>query len=61
MPPYLPGGLDVFVDHVVPILQDRGLFRREYEGTTLRENFGLRAARQPAHGRADGGAARTAG
>ena len=42
MPPYLPGGLDVFVDTVVPILQDRGLFRREYEGTTLRENLGLR-------------------
>ena len=42
MPPYLPGGLDVFVDTVVPILQDRGLFRREYEGSTLRENLGLR-------------------
>ncbi|KQR17424.1 LLM class flavin-dependent oxidoreductase [Cellulomonas sp. Leaf334] len=41
MPPYLPGGLDVFVDTVVPILQDRGLFRREYEGSTLRENLGL--------------------
>ena len=41
MPPYLPGGLDVFVDTVVPILQDRGLFRREYEGTTLRANLGL--------------------
>ena len=41
MPPYLPGGLDVFVDTVVPILQDRGLFRREYEGATLRENLGL--------------------
>lgn len=42
MPPYLPGGLEVFVDTVVPILQDRGLFRREYEGTTLREHLGLR-------------------
>jgi FMN-dependent oxidoreductase (nitrilotriacetate monooxygenase family) len=39
--PYLPGGLDDFVDHVVPELQRRGLFRREYEGTTLRENLGL--------------------
>lgn len=39
--PYLPGGLDDFVDHVVPELQQRGLFRREYEGTTLRENLGL--------------------
>lgn len=39
--PYLPGALDDFVDLVVPILQDRGVFRREYEGTTLRENLGL--------------------
>ncbi|MGH7931564.1 MAG: LLM class flavin-dependent oxidoreductase [Candidatus Binataceae bacterium] len=39
--PYLPGGLDDFVDRVVPELQRRGLFRREYEGTTLRENLGL--------------------
>ena len=35
------GGLDDFVDRVVPQLQRRGLFRREYEGTTLRENLGL--------------------
>ena len=39
--PYLPGGLDDFVDQVVPELQRRGMFRREYEGTTLRENLGL--------------------
>jgi FMN-dependent oxidoreductase (nitrilotriacetate monooxygenase family) len=39
--PYLPGGLDDFVDEVVPELQRRGLFRREYEGATLRENLGL--------------------
>jgi FMN-dependent oxidoreductase (nitrilotriacetate monooxygenase family) len=39
--PYLPGGLDDFVDRVVPELQRRGLFRREYEGSTLRENLGL--------------------
>ena len=39
--PYLPGGLDEFVDLVIPELQRRGLFRREYEGTTLRENLGL--------------------
>lgn len=39
--PYLPGGLDDFVDRVVPDLQRRGLFRREYEGSTLRENLGL--------------------
>ncbi|MCW2506648.1 MAG: monooxygenase [Actinomycetia bacterium] len=41
MPPYLPGGLDDFVDQVVPILQDRKLFRTEYTGTTLREHYGL--------------------
>jgi len=39
--PYLPGGLDDFCDKVVPELQRRGLFRREYEGKTLRENLGL--------------------
>lgn len=39
--PYLPAGIDDFVDRVVPELQRRGLFRREYEGTTLRENLGL--------------------
>ncbi|MFE2429225.1 LLM class flavin-dependent oxidoreductase [Streptomyces sp. NPDC059373] len=41
MPPHLPGGLEDFVDHVVPILQDRGLFRTEYTGRTLREHYGL--------------------
>ncbi|MGW0810204.1 LLM class flavin-dependent oxidoreductase [Nonomuraea sp. NPDC002799] len=41
MPPVLPGGLDDFVDHVVPELQIRGLFRYEYEGRTLRDNYGL--------------------
>ena len=39
--PYVPGGLDDFVDHVVPELQGRGIFRREYEGRTLRENLDL--------------------
>jgi hypothetical protein len=39
--PYLPGGLDDFVDKVVPELQRRGLFRTEYEGTMLREHYGL--------------------
>jgi alkanesulfonate monooxygenase len=39
--PYLPGGLDDFVERVVPELQQRGLFRRQYEGKTLRENLGL--------------------
>jgi hypothetical protein len=39
--PYVPGGLDDFVDRVVPELKRRGIFRREYEGKTLRENLGL--------------------
>ncbi|MGW4535266.1 LLM class flavin-dependent oxidoreductase [Nocardia sp. NPDC004340] len=41
MPPYLPGGLEDFVDQVVPILQQRGLFRTEYTATTLRGHYGL--------------------
>ncbi|WP_144557535.1 LLM class flavin-dependent oxidoreductase [Bacillus pumilus] len=41
MPPLLPEGLDMFVDRVVPILQERGLFKTEYTGQTLRENLGL--------------------
>ncbi|MCI1593590.1 MAG: LLM class flavin-dependent oxidoreductase [Heyndrickxia oleronia] len=39
--PYYPDSLSEFVDQVIPILQERGLFRKEYEGTTLRENLGL--------------------
>ena len=46
LPPYFPGGFADFVDLVVPELQRRGLFRREYQGTTLRDHFGL--ARVPA-------------
>jgi FMN-dependent oxidoreductase (nitrilotriacetate monooxygenase family) len=41
MPPYLPGGLEEFVNLVVPELQRRGLYRTEYTGTTLREHLGL--------------------
>jgi len=37
----LPSGLDDFIDLVVPILQDRGIFREEYESNTLRGNLGL--------------------
>jgi FMN-dependent oxidoreductase (nitrilotriacetate monooxygenase family) len=40
-PSHLPGGLRDFADLVVPELRRRGLFRTEYEGTTLRENLGL--------------------
>ena len=39
--PYVPGGIDDFVQQVVPELQRRKLFRTEYEGSTLRENLGL--------------------
>ena len=39
--PFLPEGLDLFVDRVAPELQRRGLLRREYQGPTLRENLGL--------------------
>lgn len=41
MPPFLPGGFDVFAETVVPILRRRGLFREGYEGMTLREHLGL--------------------
>jgi alkanesulfonate monooxygenase SsuD/methylene tetrahydromethanopterin reductase-like flavin-dependent oxidoreductase (luciferase family) len=41
MPPHFHGGLTDFVDLVVPILQARGLFRRDYAGTTLRDHLGL--------------------
>jgi N-acetyl-S-(2-succino)cysteine monooxygenase len=41
MPPALPGGLEDFVEQVVPELRRRGLFRTEYTGHTLREHYGL--------------------
>lgn len=41
MPPVLPGDLDDFVEQVIPILQKRGLFRKDYTGSTLREHLGL--------------------
>ncbi|MGX7727782.1 NtaA/DmoA family FMN-dependent monooxygenase [Rhodococcus sp. 2H158] len=42
VPHLTPGGLDEFVDKVVPLLQERGSFRTEYEGTTLRSHLDLR-------------------
>ncbi len=39
--PFLPAGLEDFVDQVIPELQQRGIFRQDYEGKTLRENLGL--------------------
>ncbi|MFI6156601.1 NtaA/DmoA family FMN-dependent monooxygenase [Kitasatospora sp. NPDC051170] len=41
VPHLTPGGLDVFVDRVVPLLQERGVFRTEYTGSTLRDHLGL--------------------
>ncbi|MEV4421731.1 LLM class flavin-dependent oxidoreductase [Patulibacter sp. NPDC049589] len=41
MPDVNPSGLEAFVEHVVPILRRRGIFRHEYEGTTLRDHLGL--------------------
>ena len=41
MPQLYPSGLEAFVDKVIPELQNRGLFRTAYEGSTLRENLGL--------------------
>jgi alkanesulfonate monooxygenase SsuD/methylene tetrahydromethanopterin reductase-like flavin-dependent oxidoreductase (luciferase family) len=41
MAPELPAGLQTFIDQVLPILRRAGLFREEYEGTTLREHYGL--------------------
>ncbi|MEU3984936.1 NtaA/DmoA family FMN-dependent monooxygenase [Streptomyces sp. NPDC026672] len=43
LPHHIPGGLDEFVDRVVPLLQERGAFRTEYEGATLRSHLGLSA------------------
>ena len=47
LPPYFPGAFADFVDLVVPELTRRGLFRREYEGSTLREHFGLARVPRP--------------
>lgn len=41
VPHITPGGLDTFADTVVPLLQERGVYRTEYEGTTLRDHLGL--------------------
>jgi alkanesulfonate monooxygenase SsuD/methylene tetrahydromethanopterin reductase-like flavin-dependent oxidoreductase (luciferase family) len=41
VPHLAPGGLDEFVERVVPLLQERGVFRTEYTGTTLRSHLGL--------------------
>jgi alkanesulfonate monooxygenase SsuD/methylene tetrahydromethanopterin reductase-like flavin-dependent oxidoreductase (luciferase family) len=49
MPPFFPAQFDAFVDLVVPILQERGLFRTDYAGVTLRDHLVLsRPARRGA-------------
>jgi FMN-dependent oxidoreductase (nitrilotriacetate monooxygenase family) len=48
VPHITPGGLEPFVDRVVPLLQELGVFRREYSGPTLRDQLGL-----PLHLRGD--------
>ncbi|MCW2872769.1 NtaA/DmoA family FMN-dependent monooxygenase [Actinacidiphila oryziradicis] len=55
VPHITPGGLDVFADTVVPLLQERGVFREDYTGTTLRDHLGLAepdAGAEPFTGRA---------
>jgi len=53
-PSVLPVDLDAFVDTVIPILQDRRLFRTEYEGSTLRQNLGLARPASSHAGHRDG-------
>jgi FMN-dependent oxidoreductase (nitrilotriacetate monooxygenase family) len=48
VPHLTPGGLDEFAARVVPLLQERGVFRAEYEGSTLREHLGLAPRLPPA-------------
>ncbi|WP_320176574.1 LLM class flavin-dependent oxidoreductase [Roseovarius pacificus] len=45
---YVPRPIEEFVEHVVPVLQKRGLFREDYQGTTLREHLGLSRPPHPA-------------
>ena len=56
LPAYFPGAFADFVDLVVPELQHRGLFRRDYEGQTLRDHLGLPRAAPPARLRQAAGA-----
>lgn len=57
VPHVTPGGLDRFVDEVVPILQERGSFRADYTGTTLRDHLGIdQPTRQPSTSRPDSAA-----
>jgi FMN-dependent oxidoreductase (nitrilotriacetate monooxygenase family) len=57
LPAYFPGAFAEFVDLVVPEMQRRGLYRRNYEGATLRDHFGLDRVSAPARQAAAAGAA----
>ena len=48
VPHVTPGGLDEFADKVVPLLQERGVFRTDYTGPTLRDHLGLTTPASPA-------------
>jgi hypothetical protein len=50
MTAYSPQPFDRFVAEVVPLLVQRGLFRKDYTGTTLREHLGLPRPPHPAAG-----------
>ena len=52
MGPALPSGLEAFIEHVLPILRARGLFRDDYTGSTLREHYGLAKPSNQFHARA---------
>ncbi|MEU2549140.1 NtaA/DmoA family FMN-dependent monooxygenase [Streptomyces roseolus] len=62
VPHLTPGGLDEFADTVVPLLQERGVFRHDYTGTTLRDHLGLAHpdAHRDARAEADGETRRAA-
>ncbi|WP_233238435.1 LLM class flavin-dependent oxidoreductase [Bordetella sp. LUAb4] len=45
-PHLIPSGIEAFVDRVVPLLQEKGVFRRDYTGLTLREHLGLPPAQR---------------
>jgi len=51
MAPALPSGLAAFIEHVLPILRAKGLFRDDYRGTTLRDHYGLSAPGNQFHQR----------
>ncbi|MBV8288964.1 MAG: nitrilotriacetate monooxygenase, partial [Hyphomicrobiales bacterium] len=56
LPAYFPGAFADFVGLVVPEVQRRGLFRRDYKGQMLRDHLGLRRAAAPVRLREAAGA-----